>query len=162
MHLTILSIGSVGLLWSMLDFDLDIRGANLFVRPFHAAGLLITLLIAAFVFAALLRLCRSVLAFRPASQTLLYVVSVLAVWAFFLPLGDWVAEQLEQSQKNPAQVGDTGYGWYYWDDSGMGGDPMSIGHILRPAILLPVLPILWLTFCYLVLRLRAFSRPNPS
>jgi hypothetical protein len=71
----------------MLDFDLDIRGANFFVRPFHAAGLLVTILIATFAFAALLRLCRSVLAFRPASQTLLYVVSVLTVWTFFLPLG---------------------------------------------------------------------------
>lgn len=152
--LAILSIGSIGILWSMLDLVLDIRGANLFIRPFHAVGLLATVLIAAVVFVAVLRLSRSVVDSRPALQTLLYVVTVLTVWAFALPLGHWTAEQLERSQKTPYQVGDTGYGWYYWDDSGMGGDPMTIGHILRPAILIPVLPILWLTFCYLVLRLR--------
>jgi hypothetical protein len=163
MHLAILSLGSVGILWSMLDFDLDIRGANDFVRPFHAIGLVVTILISVVVFAALLRLGRSFfLASRPALQTSVYVVSVLIVWYFFLPLGDWTAEQWERSQRTPIQVGDWGYGWYYWSDSGMGGDPMTLGHILRPAILVPVLPILWLTFCYLVLRLRAFSPPNPS
>jgi len=154
MHLAILSIGSAGILWSMLDFDLDIRGANLFIRPFHAIGLLATILITAVVFLAFLRLGRSIIGRRPALQTLLYVVTLITIWAFALPLGDWRAEQLERSQKTPYQVGDTGYGWYYWDDSGMGGDPMTIGHILRPAILIPVLPILWLTFCYLVLRLQ--------
>ena len=154
MHLAILSIGSAGILWSMLDFDLDIRGANLFIRPFHAIGLLATVLITAVVFLAFLRLGRSIIGRRPALQTLLYVATLITIWAFALPLGDWRAEQLERSQKTPYQVGDTGYGWYYWDDSGMGGDPMTIGHILRPAILIPVLPILWLTFCYLVLRLQ--------
>lgn len=160
-HIAILSMGSVGILWSMLDFDLDIRGANLFIRPFHAAGLIITLLIAAFVFAILCRLGRSILASRPALQTLLYVILVLIIWAFALPLGDWVAEQLERSQKTPYQVGDTGYGWYYWDDSGMGGDPMTIGHMIRPAIVIPVLPIFWITFCYLVLRLRTSYSKQP-
>jgi len=154
MCLAILSIGSVGILWSMLDFDLDIRGANLFIRPFHAVGLLATVLITAVVFEAILRIARSVVDNRPALQTLLFVVTMLAVWAFILPLGDWTAKQSERSQKTPYQVGDTGYGWYYWDDSGMGGDPMTIGHILRPAILIPVLPIFWIAFCYLVLRLR--------
>ena len=162
MHLTILSIGSVGLLWSILDFDLDIRGANLFVRPYHQVGLLLTILISILAFSALLRLGRGIFASRPALQTLLYVLSVLAVWCFVLPLGDWSAEQWERAHKTPAEVEDVGYGWYYRDDSGMGAHPMTIAHMLRPAILVPVLPILWLTFCYLVLRLRAIARPSPA
>ena len=26
--------------------------------------------------------------------------------------------------RTPQEVGDTGYGWFYYDDSGMGADPM--------------------------------------
>lgn len=66
---------------------------------------------------------------------------------------------MERSHKTAAEVGEYGYGWYYWDDSGMGGDPMSVGHMLRAPILFPFIPLLWLAFVYLVLRLRAFSKP---
>jgi hypothetical protein len=160
-YLTIISIGSTGLLWSMLDIDLDIRGADHFIRPFHAVGLLMTIFIAAFVFAALCQLGRAILTARPALQTAMYVVTVLVVWYFVLPLGDWAAVQWERAHKTAADVSDVGYGWNYWDDSGMGGDPMRIGHLLRSAIVMPLLPLLWLTFCYLVLRLKADMRTNP-
>lgn len=161
-YLAILSIGSMGLLWSMLDMDLDFRGANQFIRPFHVVGLLITVVVAASVFTALSNLGRSILASRPAQQTAMYAGLVLAVWHFVLPLGDWTAIQWERAHKAAAEVSDTGYGWYYWDDSGMGGDPMRIGHLLRPCMLVPVLPVMWLAFCYLVLRLRATSQLNPA
>ena len=152
-YLTIISIGSIGLLWSMLDVDLDFRGANDFIRPFHAVGLLVTVLVAAFIFKTLCRVGSAILTSRPALQTAMYLVTSLVVWYFVLPLGDWAAVQWERAHKTAAEVGDMGYGWNYWDDSGMGGDPMRIGHLLRSAIVMPLLPLLWLTLCYLVLRL---------
>ena len=150
----VLSIGSIGLLWSMVDMDLDFRGACYFIRPFHAVGLLITVFLAAFIFTALSNVWRSLTTSHPALQTVMYVVSVLAVWYFILPLGDWTAIQWEEAHKMTTKVSDGVYGEFYWDDSGMACDPMGISHLLRPCMLNPLLPVMWLVFCYLVFRLK--------
>ena len=158
MHLIILGIGSLGLLWAMLDSELDGRGAILFVRPYHVGGLVVTVITGVVVLAAMLRLFQRQVGSRPVLQTTLFFLIMALLWWRILPLGDWLAEQVERAQKSPAEVGDMGYGWYYGDDSGMGGDPMSIGHLLRASILYPFIPMLWLAFVYLVLRLRASSK----
>ena len=157
MHMTILSIGTLGLLWSQLDIDMDVRGANGFVRPFHALGLAATVTIAALVFHILLRFGRSVLGHRPAFQALLYMLCVLVVWFFGLPFGDYLAETWERAHKTAAEVGDTGYGWYYWDDSGMGNWRMSLLSVVGVAVVIPIVPILWTVFSYCVLKARCMN-----
>jgi len=157
MHFTILGIGSLGLLWAMLDSELDIRGANLFVRPYHVGGLFLTVITGVVVLALLMQLFYKRFGARPALQTTLFTLIVMLMWWQVLPLGDWLAEQVERSRQTAAEVGEYGYGWFYWRDSGMGGDPMSIGHMLRTSIVFPFIPLLWLAFVYLVLRTRALT-----
>lgn len=129
-YMIILGIGTRGLLWSHLDFLLEVRGAIDFVRPFHAASLIMTVATATFAFGLLLRRGPALLEGRPALQTGGYLFCVLAAWFFGLPFGDFLAETWERGHKMASEAGDTGYGWFYTEDSGMGHWPMSPGHVL--------------------------------
>lgn len=57
-------------------------------------------------------------------QWLGFIHVVMIVTFLALPLGDRLAIRHEQNQ-GPPIGGDMGYGWYYWDDSGMGGTPIT-------------------------------------
>jgi hypothetical protein len=49
-------------------------------------------------------------------------------------------------------------GWYYWEDSGMGGDPMSIWHMLLPSVFCIVWMLPFFLFVVLTFFLDSFKR----
>lgn len=153
MRLGILNIGVAALLYCMLDLILDVRGANDFIRPFHYVGILVTVTLSTLAFWTLLKLLPNKLGPYPLAQTVVYLTILLAVWHVALPLGDHFAELRERATKSTYEVGDTGYGWFYWDDSGMGNWPMSMLGVVLGTIRIPVAHILLIAFVYLVLRL---------
>ena len=153
MRLAILGIGVAALLYWMLDLILDVRGASPFVRPFHTAGILLTVAAATSVFWALLRVVPTGLRRQPLALTIIYLAFIFGVWHFTLPLGDHVAELRERATRTPYEVGDTGYGWFYWDDSGMGNWPTTMLLAVLGSIRAPVPHVLLVTFVYMVFKI---------
>jgi hypothetical protein len=130
---------------------LDGRGACDFIRPLHyamaaSAAILSTIGLAVAV-SRVSGLSRS-----PGPMGMLYVSVFIVVWMILTPLADkfGVAWQRQQGPLPPGD--DQGYGWFYWDDSGMGNYPTPFfGHFLYAAFLSPfsLLPLIAVPFVIL-------------
>jgi hypothetical protein len=155
MRFLALVAATFAILYGALDLSLDFRGANWYIRPFHAAGVLFTAISAVGVVGVSGRWIGD----RPILLTLAHLVFIISIWSFVLPLGDSAAERIERKQKSKQEVGDTGYGWYYWDDSGMGNWPMTLGRLAWANTTIPVWPICLLVFSYSFFRA---NRPHKS
>ena len=144
---TLLAICTASLCLGLLEASLDMRGATVFVRPFHYYGTLITVLLVVSIFWPLYR---SIGWFRRRGTfliSILYLVLLFSAWAVALPLGDHIAihyQRLDPQQFTLANE-PPGYGWFYVDDSGMGGSPMNICYLLL-ALSRPWLPVMFLAF----------------
>ena len=150
-----LGIGTFAILYIPLDFMMDARGANDFIRPFHIIGLLTAVSLSVVTTSVIYRFWPLRTLLHRFLAALLFIHVTFALWAVALPLGDRIAIQKEREVKHTAfdleSISETGFGWYYWDDSGMGNWPMSILHFLQPHIfslvwMLPFLIFVLLTF----------------
>jgi hypothetical protein len=137
--LSVLTISSASLCFGLIDAAMDVRGASPMVRPFHYCFTLATVLVVCLTFWTVY--CSFAFLRRRGTFTLsiIFVTLLMVLWAWTLPFGDTLAIHYEHldSHRDP---GEMGYGWYYWDDSGMGGWPMHIVYItyarFRPWLLL--------------------------
>ncbi len=123
---TALITGTTALAIMVVQTGLDIRGANRFVRPFHYGGAFITVLLAALIAELVRRWLPRLQLDAPWRAASCYLMAFLVVWWFIIPADDAVAQIVERRMRTPQEVGDTGYGWFYYDDSGMGADPMHL------------------------------------
>ncbi|NWK57763.1 hypothetical protein HW115_19245 [Verrucomicrobiaceae bacterium N1E253] len=136
MRAIILGIGTCAILYMPLDLMMDVRGANDFIRPFHIYGLLAAVLISVSVTSLIYRFWPLHNALNRSLAALLFINVTIGIWAVALPLGDYFAIQKEEQMERDdlSAISDMGYGWFYWDDSGMGNWPMSILRLLNPSL----------------------------
>lgn len=127
------AVALFGITWlslnGLVDAIVDMRGGSDYVRPFHSWNMAFCAAASVLLFEILLGCFRVIRRFPWAMQALGFVHIVLIVTFFALPLGDFLAVQREKSRGAPI-LSDQGYGWYYWDDSGMGGDPITGSYML--------------------------------
>jgi len=153
MRAVTLAIGTSAMLYILLDLLMDVRGANDFIRPFHVVGLIAAVVISGIVTSSIYRYWPLRNLLNRCLAALLYVHVVLGFWAVALPVGDYVAIHKEQQMVNDesglSAVSEMGYGWFYWDDSGMGNVPMSILDFIQPSLfcLIWMLPFLTFVLC---------------
>jgi hypothetical protein len=139
---SVFTISTAALCIGLIDAMMDARGAERFVRPFHHYCTLTTVFVVCVVFWTLFRQVAFLRRRGAFVLSILFVAFLFGVWSWTLPLGDRIAIHYERL--DPFRPpGDTGYGWFYWDDSGMGNWPMRIGYLLwtwdRPWLLLMLL-----------------------
>lgn len=109
---------------SMLGAVIEMRGASDYIKPFHSWNMLFTSVVSVAIFEIIFLLIRGARRFPWFMRWLAFVHVVALITFLVLPLADRVAVQRERAQ-GPPMSGDMGYGWYYWDDSGMGGNPVT-------------------------------------
>lgn len=144
---TLLAIGTASLCLGLLEPILDVRGASPFVRPYHHACTLVVAPLVVGVFWPLYR-CIGWLRRRGAFLlSVFFLVLLLCVWAFMLPLGDRLAVRRQRldPQLSSLAIEPPGYGWFYMNDSGMGDQPMHVIDLIWTSRR-PSLPVVLLVF----------------
>ncbi|MEM6277870.1 MAG: hypothetical protein AAF733_00225 [Verrucomicrobiota bacterium] len=131
-------------LYGALDLTMDSRGAIDFARPFHAWCALATSVLIVLT----LNFSRKWIGSQPLALSLSYVLFVLLIWGIALPIGDWAAIEFEKREKTAQQVAESGYGWYYFDDSGRGNRPMSLLRVVLHLFSVPQWPAMFFLFAF--------------
>jgi len=142
---SLFAIGTASLSLGLLEASLDLRGADRFVRPYHYAGTLITVILVVSVFWVLFRRLGWLRRRGAFLLSIVFLVLFLSAWSFTLPLGDRVAVHYQRLDPEQSVGEPPGYGWFYGDDSGSGGVPMSVGYLVW-SIWRPWLPMMFLGF----------------
>lgn len=114
---------------SMLASVVDLRGGSEFIKPYHSWNMVFCSAVSVCILEITYRVFRILHSFPWLMQWLGFVHIVIIVIFLALPLGDRMAIRHERTQ-GPPMASDMGYGWYYWDDSGMGGNPITGFHLL--------------------------------
>jgi hypothetical protein len=114
---------------SMLGAVIEMRGASDYIKPFHSWNMLLTSIVSVAILEIIFGLIPLARRFPWFMQWLAFVHIVMLVAFLALPFADRIAVQRERAQ-GPPMSGDMGYGWYYWDDSGMGGNPVTGFYLL--------------------------------
>ena len=128
----------------------DGRGACPFIRSFHYGGVVGAAVATALLFAILTeRFPR--LRYRAGRATVIYLGLFYCTWAVAMALAEATARWIERRTHTREQVGDVGYGWFYWSDSGMGAEPTTILSLFvvtffRPWLFLPLPAFVYVIF----------------
>jgi hypothetical protein len=115
---------------------LDLRGASAFIRPFHHGIALSAAVLAAVALAGIVRVFGEVVLSRDL-MAVVFTAGFLVLWMALTPYADALGVAWEE--RSQRAVGDTGPGWFYPEDSGMGNRPTPFfGHVLSALVLCPL------------------------
>ncbi len=109
---------------SMLLSVVDMRGGCDYIKNYHIWNMVFCCATSIILFEVVYRLIPVVRKFPWFMQWIAYAHLILAIVFIALPLADRMALRHEKAMGKPFDA-EKGYGWYYWDDSGMGGQPIT-------------------------------------
>src|SRR3712207_1090768 len=119
-----------------LQHIFDRRGASPFIRSFHY-GAVVGAAVATTVLFAILTGRFQRLRYRAGRATVTYLGIFYCLWAVAMPVAEATARSIERRTHTREQLGDVGYGWFYWSDSGMGAEPTTIISLLVVSLFRP-------------------------
>ena len=114
---------------TMLQSVVETRGGSGYIKPFHSWNMAFTCAVSVIFFETIHNFVNAIRRLPWQILWLTFILITTVITFLTLPLADWIAERHERSLGEPF-ISDMGYGWYYWDDSGMGGDPIVGAYLI--------------------------------